>query len=526
MSATQKGTLVATGLGLFMIFLDALIVNVALPDIQKDFGGGEQDLQWVVAAYSLGMAMCIMSAATFADLHGRRRVFVVGVVVFTSASVVCGIAPGLAVLNIARGVQGIAAAVVNVTSLALVSAAFPDPKMKARAIGLWTAIASLATAIGPTVGGLLTEGIGWRAVFLVNLPVGLLAIALTFRFVAESKDPADRTLDGPGQILFIIAIGALAYGLIEAPHAGWTSPLILALFAVAVAVGTTFVAVERRRRDPMMDVTLFKDRTYATAIITIFVQFFAVYGMLLVITQYLQNVEGYSPAVAGPIILPFSLAVILLSPVAGWAVGKFGTKRPILLGIASIFTSLLVLIGGVGSSVVFVLIGLGLMGIGGAFALTPVTNVAMSSVPEDRAGMASGIMSAQRAIGSTVGFAVLGSLLAAWLGATLQEDVVVLRISESEAHEIAVVIIREANPHAMPSEIAPSRPLDDEVAAVADADFVEGIRASLGVAAVVVLGSLVLAVFGFPGSEKALDEAEDEAAEAAARERRAEASAG
>ena len=200
MTPTQRYTLAATGLGLFMIFLDALIVNVGLPAIQAEFRVGEAGLQWVVTAYSLGMAVFIMSAATLADLHGRRRLYLAGVAVFTAASIACGLAPDLATLNVARGVQGAAAATVNVTSLALVSAAFPDPKAKARAIGIWAAIAGVANAVGPTVGGVLVETIGWRSIFWVNVPVGVVVTMLTLRYVAESRDDHPRTLDlvGPG----------------------------------------------------------------------------------------------------------------------------------------------------------------------------------------------------------------------------------------------------------------------------------------------------------------------------------------
>jgi MFS family permease len=195
MTRAQRLTLVAMALGLFMIFLDALIVNVALPAIQEGFGVGESGLQWVVTAYSLGMAVAIMSSATLADVYGRKRLFIIGVAVFTAASAVCGMAPTLQVLNLSRAIQGVAAATVNVTSLALVSSAFPDPRQKARAIGIWNAIASAATAIGPTLGGLMVEHIGWRSIFLVNLPVGLVVLALTVTFVAESRDGRPRRLD-------------------------------------------------------------------------------------------------------------------------------------------------------------------------------------------------------------------------------------------------------------------------------------------------------------------------------------------
>jgi MFS family permease len=219
MTRTQRLTLAATGLGLFMIYLDALIVNVALPSIQTDFRVGESGLQWVVTAYSLGMAVAIMSAGTLADLLGRRRVYLFGIALFTASSIACGLAGSIDVLNGARAIQGVAAATVNVTSLALVSATFPDPKLKAWAIGIWTAIASTALAIGPTLGGFLVQRSGWRIIFLVNVPVGLAVLVLTRLFVQESRDTRPRTFDAAGQLLFVAAVGAFAFAVIEGPHA-------------------------------------------------------------------------------------------------------------------------------------------------------------------------------------------------------------------------------------------------------------------------------------------------------------------
>ncbi|BEH77817.1 hypothetical protein YM3MPS_36200 [Mycobacterium pseudoshottsii] len=236
MNRTQLLTIFATGLGLFMIFLDAFIVNVALPDIQNTFGVGEDGLQWVVAAYSLGMAVFIMSAATLADRYGRRRWYLMGIVLFTLGSIACGLAPSIAMLTAARGVQGFGAATVSVTSLALVSAAFPNPKEKARAIGIWTAVASVGTATGPTLGGLLVDTWGWRSIFYVNVPMGVFVILLTVGFVAESRNARAGRLDLSGQALFIVTVGAFVYAVIEGPQIGWTSPLILTLLIRAPAL--------------------------------------------------------------------------------------------------------------------------------------------------------------------------------------------------------------------------------------------------------------------------------------------------
>ena len=491
MNRTQRVTLVATGLGLFMIFLDALIVNVALPDIQRDFAVGEAGLQWAVAAYSLGMAVFIMSAATLADLYGRRRWYLVGIILFTLGSITCGLGATIEVLNVARGVQGLGAAMVNVTSLALVSAAFPEAKQKARAIGIWTAIASVGTAVGPTLGGLLSEQWGWRSIFYVNVPVGVLVLLLTLGFVKESRNERARHFDLPGQVLFVLTVGALVYAVIEGPHAGWTSPQIVTLLSTAAVGGFLFLWIERGSSDPMMDLTLFRDTSYATSIGTICTVFFAVYGMLLLTTQFLQNVRGYSPEVTGLMILPFSAGVTIVSPLVGHLVGRIGARTPILVGLGALMLGLLTLIASGHRSSTLVMIGLGLCGIGAALCLTPITAIAMTSVPAERAGMASGIMSAQRAIGSTVGFAVLGSVLAAWLSATLDPDLASVVPNPAERRTIAETIIASANPRAHVAEIVPRRPLVHRdpvqaapIVALAENDFVQGIRVALLVATV------------------------------------------
>ncbi|MEZ5238950.1 MAG: MFS transporter [Microthrixaceae bacterium] len=226
----------ATGLGLFMVFLDATIVNVALPAIQADFDVGESGVQWVVAAYSLTMGMFMMTSASLSDSYGRRRAFVFGLVLFSVASLACGIAPSLPVLNLARGLQGVGAAVVNVASLALVGAAYPEPAAKARAVGIWTGVAAIGIAIGPTVGGVLTEQFSWRAVFLVNPVVGLATIAMTYAFVRESSSPIRHSFDAVGQLMFIVGIGAVTFGLVQAPEYGFGSPVIIGAMVLSLVV--------------------------------------------------------------------------------------------------------------------------------------------------------------------------------------------------------------------------------------------------------------------------------------------------
>lgn len=518
MTRIQRITLAATGLGLFMIYLDALIVNVALPSIQRDFQVGESGLQWVVTAYSLGMAVAIISAGTLADIFGRRKLYLIGIGLFTLASVTCGLAGSLLVLNAARAIQGVAAATVNVTSLALVSAAFPDPKQKAWAIGIWTAIASTALAIGPTLGGFLVERTGWRFIFLVNVPVGLTVLVLTWRYLVESRDERPRTFDIPGQLLFIAGVGAFAFAVIEGPREGWTSAGILGLFLVAAVAMAAFVIVERRSRDPMMDLTLFRDRTYSLAIVTIFAVLFAVYGMLLVITQYLQNVRRFTPAQAGLILFPYSATCTIVSLRVGKLVPKVGSRRLILLGLISQITGFAILIAGLGNTTAIVMAGLIVASLGSSLCLTPITSLAMTAVPPERAGMASGIMSAQRALGSTVGFAVLGSVLAAALTVTLSAHLAEALPDATERKEVADAIIGSANPRAYTAEIGPAKPIqhanpatEAAILAAADTDFVEGIRFSLGVAILVLALVLAAGVAWFPRGHGGIADAKREA---------------
>ncbi len=499
MTAVQRGTLLATGLGLFMIFLDALIVNVALPDIRRDLGGGESSLQWVVTAYSVGMAVSMMTWASTADRWGRRRVYVGGLAVFTLASIACGLAPNALFLDGSRAVQGLAAAAVNVTSLALLSAAFDDRAAKARAIGIWSAIAATGVAVGPTLGGVLAESFGWRSVFFVNAPFGVGALVLTALYVAESRDSKVRSFDLLGQVLFVVAIGGFAFGVIEAPQRGWTSaPIVLAWVALVVG-GGGFVVHELRAREPMMDLRLFARPRYALANATVFVGLFTVYGMLLVVNQWWQGVRGHTVLVTGMLLVPLAVLEMIFSPLAGRWAPRFGARRLLVVGLGVLVLGLVVQIAGISLPGPFVVIGVALMGVGQALAITPATNVAMAAVPEDRAGMASGILGAQRAIGSTAGYAVLGSVLAAWLTATLGVSLRPAIPERLEREAVVEAVAQSANPRAHAAEIVvPDTQLETleapraEIRSVVEDDFSHGVQIALGGAAALVLVVMVL----------------------------------
>jgi EmrB/QacA subfamily drug resistance transporter len=509
MAGTTSGrraawTLLATGLGLFMIFLDATIVNVALPDIQSDFHASESGLQWVVAAYSVTMAMFMMTGATFSDLRGRRRAYVFGLAIFCSASAACSLAPSLSFLAVARGIQGVGAGVVNVASLALVGAAFTDPKEKTRAIGTWTGVAAVGLAIGPMLGGILTEHIGWRSIFICNPIIGIVAVILTFRFVDESADPTPRGFDPPGQVLFIVGIGALTFALIQAPVDGWLSAEIAGSFVAAVVALGAFVWQELRSNDPMMDVRVFRDRVYSTALYTVFAILFVAYGTLFVITQYFQNVRTYSPEKTGFMMLAYALPSLILAPITGRLTAAHGGRGPALAGLGFATVASAILAASNASHLATTLLALAFMGTGAGFGIASTTSVAMVGIEPKRSGMASGILSSQRALGSTAGFAIMGSVLAATLSISLTNRLEPLIPDQATRDEVVAEVADEANPQAVTALIGPGEPLpddvteDDAILAETDDAFIAGIRVAMLVGFAVTSSALVLAWFTFP----------------------------
>jgi EmrB/QacA subfamily drug resistance transporter len=497
-------TLAATGLGLLMVFLDATIVNVALPDIQEDFDTGESGLQWVVSAYSVTMAMFMMWGATFGDLHGRRLAYVGGIVLFCGASFACALAPGIGFLAVARGVQGVGAAIVNVASLALLGAAYRDPMAKAKAIGIWTGIAAFGIALGPLIGGILTEQLGWRSIFMVNPVIGVATLALTARFVAESRDPEGRGFDYPGQLLFIVGIGALTLAVIQGPHLGWTSTATLVSFGIGFAGLASFAAVELRARSPMMDLRVFRDPVYSTVLYVVFAVLFLVYGTLLVMTQYFQNVQGYSPEKAGLLTVALGVPVIVLAPLTGRIVSAQGGRRPTLAGLACGVVGAGIFIVSSGAHLGVTEVALALIGTAGAITTAAATSVAMAAIPPERSGMASGILSSQRGIGSTAGFAIMGSVLAGVLATTLPDRLEPYIPNQAALETVVDQVVEDANPQAVTALVGPGKPLPDDVTTdndvleATDEAFVAGIRASMLVGFVVALSALLLAWFVFP----------------------------
>ena len=406
-------TLAAVSFGLFMIMLDNTVVNVALPAIQEDLGTGLSELQWIVTGYALSFAALMLIGGKLADAYGRRLLFVAGIVLFTAASLWCGFASSGDMLIAARVVQGIGAALMNPATLSIIAATFP-PRERGMAIGIWAGVSALALAIGPLVGGLLTEHLSWHWIFFVNVPVGAIAIAASFLLITESRDDTHESLDLPGLGTSALGLFALTYGLIEANTYGWTSARIVGSFVVAVISLASFVQIERRRRSPMLDLSLFRSGTYAGANIAMLLVALAMFGIFFFVSLYMQNILGYSAVQAGAAFLPMTILIILVAPFAGKASDKYGSRWLMTIGMVLLGVQLLYL-SQLGADATFwnLLPGFIVGGVGMAMTMTPTAAAATRAVPVEKSGVGSAVLNAMRQVGGSVGIALMGAIVAA-----------------------------------------------------------------------------------------------------------------
>ncbi len=414
-------TLGAVAFGLFMIMLDNTVVNVALPSIGRDFNIPQSQfstLEWVVNGYALTFAVLMLTGGKLADLLGRRRIFIAGLAIFTLSSLACGLAGSAHVLIGARVIQGVGAALMNPATLSIITATFP-PRQRGMAIGIWAGVSALALAIGPLVGGLITEQVSWSWVFFINVPVGILGIIVARLVITESRDESEvQRLDLPGLLVSGGALFSLTYALIEANKHGWTSPLILSLFAAAAVGLVAFVLLELHQRAPMLDVSLFKNPTFAGANTVMLLVGLAMFGVFFYVSLYVQNVLGYSPTQAGAIFLPMTILIVLLAPVAGRLSDHFGSRW--LMGTGMLFLSVSLLLDSrfdVNTNFWGLLPPLLVGGVGMSFAMTPTTAAAMGSVPVDKAGVGSAVLNSMRQVGGTLGIAVMGAIVASYVSA-------------------------------------------------------------------------------------------------------------
>jgi EmrB/QacA subfamily drug resistance transporter len=409
--ATKWWTLLVVCLSVFMLLLDITIVNVALPDIQKDLGSTFEDLQWVVDAYALALAALMLASGSLADLLGRRRIFVAGLLLFATASLLCGLSGSPTTLNLARGFQGVGGAMMFATSLALIAQEFA-PHERGTAFGIWGATTGFAVAVGPLVGGALTEGLGWEWIFLVNVPIGLITAALTLmRVPGSERDPSAR-IDWAGLVTFSAALLCLVFALIRGNDDGWGSAKIVALLIAAATLLAIFVAIELRNRQPMLDLRLFRVPTFTGAQIVALSIHASIFAMFLYIVLYMQNVLAYSPLETGIRFLPISLLSFLAAPIAGKLAERFSVRVFLSSGLALVGLAL-VLMSGIAPSDDWttLLAGFIVGGIGIGFVNPPLATAAIGVVEPSRSGAASGINSTFRQVGTAVGIAGLGAIL-------------------------------------------------------------------------------------------------------------------
>jgi EmrB/QacA subfamily drug resistance transporter len=405
-------TLAAVAFGLFMIMLDNTVVNVALPSIQRDLGVDLSELEWIVAGYALTFAALMLIGGKLADAFGRRLLFVIGIAIFTLSSLACGLADSGSVLIAARIVQGVGAAMMNPATLSIIAATFP-PKERGTAIGIWAGVSALALAIGPLVGGLLTEHLSWSWIFFVNVPVGVLGIFASFVFIEESRDETHARLDVPGLLASALGLFSLTYGLIEANSYGWGSSRIIGAFVVAAVALGAFYALERRQRDPMLDLSLFRNLSYTGANVVILLVALAMFGVFFFVSLYMQNILGYSAVQAGAAFLPMTILIILLAPIAGKASDRFGSRWLMTVGMTLLGTQL-VYFSQLGQHATFfnLLPGMLIGGFGMALTMTPGVAAATRAVPVDKAGVGSAVLNACRQVGGSIGIALMGAIVA------------------------------------------------------------------------------------------------------------------
>jgi EmrB/QacA subfamily drug resistance transporter len=415
--ARKWWTLGAVAFGLFMIMLDNTVVNVALPSIARDLGVGLSELEWIVTGYALTFASLMLTGGKLADLMGRRRIFIAGLTIFTISSLVCGLASSGELLIGARVVQGAGAALMNPATLSIIAATFP-PRQRGMAIGIWAGTSALALAIGPLIGGLLTEHISWSWIFFVNVPIGVIAIVASLLLIPESRDQsAEQRLDLPGLLTSGLGLFALTYGLIEANTFGWTSPRIVGAFVAAVVLLGAFVLLEQHQRIPMLDLTLFKSGTFVGANLAILLVALAMFGVFFFISLYMQGVLGYSAVQAGAAFLPLTVLIMIVAPIAGKTSDRFGSRWLITVGMLLLSVQLLYFSRlGVEESYWVLLPPMILGGFGMGLVMTPTAAAAIRALPVDKSGVGSAVLNAFRQVGGSVGIALMGAIIAHQIG--------------------------------------------------------------------------------------------------------------
>jgi EmrB/QacA subfamily drug resistance transporter len=481
-------TLAAVCTGVFMLLLDITIVNVALPDIERTFGASLSDLQWVISAYALTLAAFLLTSGSLADLYGRQLLFAVGIVIFTTGSLCCGLATSSLFLTIARGGQGVGGAIMFATSLALLAQAFQG-RDRGVALGLFGAITGVAVAIGPVLGGEITSGLSWRWIFYVNVPIGIVALLITLLRVDESRNPNAKRPDWAGFATFSTALAGLVYGLIQSQSNGWGLTTVTAPLAASAALLAVFLAVERVQAEPMLDLALLRLPTFGGGLAAAWAISASLFSLLTYLIIYMQNSLGLSAVATGIRFLPLTGAIFLAAGIAGRLTSHIPRRLLIAPGFLLIGAGLLLMRGLTPSSGwTHLLAGMIVSGIGGGLVSTPLISTAVGVVEPARAGMASGINSTLRQVGVATGVAALGTILASHVRASVLDRLSGTALA-GHAHAIAHAVSTGGTAHTIATTPAPLRGL---VAATARSALTQGLNTILLIGAIVAFTAAVV----------------------------------
>ena len=392
--------------------MDVTIVNVALPSIEEELHVTLSGLQWIIDAYTLAVASLLMLAGSVSDRHGRRRIFQVGLCLFTLGSLLCSLAPSIGGLVGFRIVQGLGASMLNPVALSIIANAFSEPQERARAVGIWGAVAGISFALGPLLGGALTQAISWRANFWINVPIGIAAVILTAKFVPESKASRPRAFDPVGQLLIALALATLTYGLIEGPHSGWNSALITGLFACSAILFTAFLLYEPLRKDALLDLRFFRSVPFSTAMITGFCAYACFAAFLFLNALYLQQQRGLSAFRTGLYTLPLAVLLMICAPLSGRLVGRTGPRRSLMAAGAGFSLSTVLLTNlSIGTPLLILVLSYVLFGIALGMVNPAITNSAVAGMPLAQAGVAAAVASTSRQVGAALGVAIAGTVV-------------------------------------------------------------------------------------------------------------------
>lgn len=485
-------TLAVLNLSHLLIVMDNTVLNVALPTLSRELGASAGDLQWIVDAYVLVFAGLLLSAGALGDRFGRRGALSSGLVVMGLGSLVAMTASSAGTLISARAIMGIGGALIMPTTLSILTNVFTDPKERAKAIGLWATVGGVAMAIGPVTGGWLLEHFSWKAIFLANIPVVVVALAAGRSLVPTSRDPETPPLDIPGAVLSIAGLGSLVWTIISAGEHGWTSATSAVGFAAAAVLLATFVGWERRAAHPMLDVSFFRNRRFTAASLSVMLGYFAMFGALFLMTQLLQFVLGFSALQAGIRVLPFALAMSVFAPVSPKLVERLGTKFVVSAGLGLAAAGLLWASQiGVGGTYADYLPSMLLMGTGIALTWAPTTEAIMGSLPAAKAGVGSAVNDTVREVGGALGVAVLGSVLVSRYGAGITASLA--DVPQSAGAHAGDSIGGAAVAAEQIGGTTGAALLD-----AAEAAFLDGFGSALSVAAGVAMAGAVLAAIWLP----------------------------